>query len=496
MTSYTIASLKERESSYVGVPYLGSLNLFSSPVKLIKISDILEGEFNNGVVTNAKLMFSKRKGYYEKCIFRGTVEYKINGDGESITYKMLEGELVDADKRRYNITSTYPLVVNCTLFPDHRDLHTEEFQTIIGTESISKAGELLKPLAPSSIGGVKSVYKIGSYKLRNDYIVQDVSRQEGGCFNIEFTNGTKAEVYNDSVSIMKKNEYTNVSDEVYDDAKESYNIYSYKRISGKIICFKSAFKDGFLEYSAQAEPNMKGYIQYSGGDEYKGSFFANSLYYESHADLYHRIMQERSLERLQLKIRTGVLKRQGEEVRYSEGMEHEQYLAKLQREKERMEKFSPVGKWDAGEGVDAVGDVTTSQKIYKPNGTIDYIVVKKGMKSIVSGYTVEYDLYYKDQNCIKWKKEGDTITEYVQSDCVVEAKVINLRLEGFTKAQKNAIRAKIPWMNREYTKQMKESYREQWGYGGKEGVKILYKITEFDDNHITFDNGTVLKRIK
>ncbi len=81
--------------------------------KVVTNKDILEGVFENGTVTEAKLVLGRYNGplWINAFVFKGTVEYSVSDDGKSVTYTMIDGIIKDCKFCEYSVTPDNTLSV-------------------------------------------------------------------------------------------------------------------------------------------------------------------------------------------------------------------------------------------------------------------------------------------------------------------------------------------------------------------------------------------------
>lgn len=75
-------------------------------IRLVTNKDILEGIFENGTVKEAKLVLGRYNGplWINAFVFKGTVEYSVSNDGQSVAYTMIEGKITDSKYFEYSVT--------------------------------------------------------------------------------------------------------------------------------------------------------------------------------------------------------------------------------------------------------------------------------------------------------------------------------------------------------------------------------------------------------
>lgn len=378
----------------------------------------------------------------------------------------------------------------------HCEMVAEGLRVKDGALPISECDNFLNPLSASTIGEVKYVDKFYVFQMDKEFNIIEYRNSLSRNASIGFVDGTTAVVYNTYVSIIWNNDNTSLYNKTDDIAFQTDNIYIYERGSGKPIYYKDTYHDGYIEYSEKGEI-MKGYIEYEKDNTFTGNFYPTNFNVISNIELYKIVTQTKNLADLGLKIKSGFGNKGGQIIRYTEGMTHEQYLAEQQRkkeeeerkERERWEKFSPVGTWEfVNDNLNQKLIFDIEHHVFEPDGSMAVYCVENDhwyedySKNIPRA---EYAISYYTKNAT-WEKGDHVIIEYYHPKPKTKADVINLKMNGFTAAQKKAFKEVIRKLKEEYSYVGDVHWEDHFTNVANGGTyKMVCEILEYDNDHMT-----------
>ena len=227
--------------------YRGTTNGIESDEK-----DILEGEFNNNRVEKAKLRLGRYNSplWITRTSFEGTLEYRIEEGGKSVTYTLIEGVIKDSRLAKLKIYPDNPLVI--TRIPQIKGCLNKVTPIRIAGENLelteSNLAEWGKSIAPFKLKalGLSEVKKSYSCYLNDSlYIVEN--------FDPEFI-----------FKVQKKVYYNASTDEIVIAMPSGEGMKVHR--ASRDLTFTRKFPDA----QVNCTPRMT-IVQFNDGRVYKGS---------------------------------------------------------------------------------------------------------------------------------------------------------------------------------------------------------------------------------
>lgn len=264
--------------------------------------DVIEGVFNNGVVTDAKLAFDKHNGplWINSCTFKGTVEYIISEDGSSITFKMTEGKFKDGNMRTISVTQI-PFEIKRTPFDDKCELSAEPFVSNYSSPAYHPSITDMIGMFDTSILGTE-----GSYSQAETFIL-------GGDWKLTSVGIMDVFSYPNGMKFMRIGTRTGCD---YPNG----DTYTYDVKQKKVVSFRKSFTDAVVVFNSETN-NAE--VKYSDNGIYKGTIDLGSTGATS-ADFFQHVMQAQVFANSGLSLQDGVLERNGQTVQYYNGRTKEE----------------------------------------------------------------------------------------------------------------------------------------------------------------------------
>lgn len=292
--------------------------------------DRLEGKFENGRVQDAKLMLARYNGpfWFNRCVFKGTVQYEIIGTGSetAVKYTLLEGELKDAGMNAITISSDNPMVIVRKPFGG-------ECSTTVTPTRVKQAGELTPQIAqeledsyspvPIRELGLRGVYNVFECTLDDKWTIQKSKTYEP--------------IFGDDVKVSVKS--------VKLSSGETQEEITLTTSSGSYTYVKNCYPDMVTRPFLKAEyfGKLSGSNQQQYGVEAttaKGTYVGYALLEPSDGkSIYRKFMKSSNFEEMGFVLYEGVLTTaDNKQVRYIKGRteaEIEQERAEQQRRQEQ-----------------------------------------------------------------------------------------------------------------------------------------------------------------
>lgn len=286
----------------------GKLELQYKPENSTLKKDILEGVFNNGTVTDAKLTINK-DWPLKAGSFKGTIEYAITPDGKTITYKMISGKFSDNVFNKVDIIPSHPFIIERT--PNEKGCYTTAspiVTNIITPITHSDLADLMYPFKPSELG-LSNESKFEQAEYLNFNIDEKKLSTVGNAFFVTFQNGETFNKFNDFINV----EYPNG------------DYFTYKISNKEILSFKKTFEDATIDYDTKETT-----ITYPDNTTYKGTVSFSS---SSPSDIINTAMSERLFSESNIHLNNGTIMKDGQIIPITNGLSPEE-IKRAQEEKE------------------------------------------------------------------------------------------------------------------------------------------------------------------
>ena len=283
----------------------------SSNGKVAEEKDILEGEFNGRRVEKAKLSLAGKR-----IVFEGVVEYTIKEGDNSVTYRLLEGELRDNSSHKLSIPTRRRMTIirqpgkdmGCTTTTRPLVLKRETLE--MSESNLAQWGAPYAPLTLETLG------LTGAERVITCTLDKNFNLQEEEKLQLEFGEDKTVSAGISSVSVFTDND-------------DHFMLY---RVSNETY-FRRQYTDANIETNPQVCT-----IKYTNGNTFKGTI--NIAGNQEPNALYKRIMQSNTLAEAGISILTGEMTQaDGQVVKYVEGLtEAEAQAARERREREAAEE--------------------------------------------------------------------------------------------------------------------------------------------------------------
>lgn len=272
--------------------------------------DVLEGVFNNGVVTKAKLDLEKYNGpfWIEKSTFKGTVEYSISKDGKSITYKMTQGKFRDGWTSI--AIEDDPFVLKRIPFQD-----SWEAEPFVGGSTIPMSNpdmaNMLAPLNPSVFGKEESVLRRELFTLSKEWRLTSEKADI-----ISYPSGLKVIKIGNQVTCR----YPNGDTFKYISEDEGSYVTYYRKTfpDAEIICNNG---DNMVEMVYSDKRIYRGTLEF--GKE------------KTVSNIFQVVMQANDMASTGITFKTGTLEKDGQSIAYIDGKTEEE-IAQEKKLREEM----------------------------------------------------------------------------------------------------------------------------------------------------------------
>lgn len=153
--------------------------------------DILEGVFANGTVSKAKLLLARYNGplWINSAKFKGTVEFSIAEDRNSITYTLLDGELDTNNYNTFLISNQYPLTITRIPHSNGCEMRSGKLYKTNYNNSVSINNIPSDYFYPFNLSEVKSIIK--SVTTHTTYILNGnfAENKIGTEYSVELIDG-------------------------------------------------------------------------------------------------------------------------------------------------------------------------------------------------------------------------------------------------------------------------------------------------------------------
>ena len=283
----------------------------SSNGKVAEEKDILEGEFNGRRVEKAKLSLAGKR-----IVFEGVVEYTIKEGDNSVTYRLLEGELRDNSSHKLSIPTRRRMTIirqpgkdmGCTTTTRPLMLKRETLE--MSESNLAQWGAPYAPLTLETLG------LTGAERVITCTLDKNFNLQEEEKLQLKFGEDKTVLADISCVSVLTDND-------------DHFMLY---RVSNKTY-FRRQYTDANIETNPQGCT-----IKYTNGNTFKGTI--NIAGNQEPNALYKRIMQSNTLAEAGISILTGEMTQaDGQVVKYVEGLtEAEAEAARARREREAAEE--------------------------------------------------------------------------------------------------------------------------------------------------------------
>ena len=298
----------------------------SSNGKVAEEKDILEGEFNGRRVEKAKLSLAGKR-----IVFEGVVEYTIKEGDNSVTYRLLEGELRDNSSHKLSIPTRRRMTIirqpgkdmGCTTTTRPLMLKRETLE--MSESNLAQWGAPYAPLTLETLG------LTGAERVTTCTLDKNFNLQEEEELRLKFGEGKTVFAREDYVSVLTDND-------------DHFMLYSTTN--------KAYFRRQYTDANIETNPQVCT-IKYTNGNTFKGTIkIAGNQ--EPNA-LYKRIMQSNTLAEAGISILTGEMTQaDGQVVKYVDGLtEAEAQAARERREREAAEERARLERQQAEEAARA-----------------------------------------------------------------------------------------------------------------------------------------------
>ena len=284
-----------------------------------KSNDILEGEFDGGNVTNAKLYFeSDKKNKLYKSVYKGTLKYSIEKDGLVIVYNLSDGVFTDNVSHDFTITPNASTRIIRYPMTDGTFGKDDGFLPVL-RQDVSPSDLIEKYPGMKGIEsvGISECYSETDYRLGREWEGIDM----GAVYTVKFS---------------EKDYYFNLSTRITGD-----NV-TLRFTNGDVLDserIRRHFSDGTYIDARNKDGRWDGSLYYAENNSYKGMFRIPELI--SFSDL----IDAKSLNDFSINYTNGTLLKDGAEIKYTNGKSAEELAAEAAaREKEIEEKAAAVVK--------------------------------------------------------------------------------------------------------------------------------------------------------
>ena len=297
--------------------------------------DVLEGEFDNGVVKNAKLAFDKHNGplWINSSIYKGTVEYSIASDGTSVTFKMTDGKFKDYSMRTVVVTPDYPFQIKRTPSDSKCEVEAQPFFTNFTTPAYhANFSDMFSPIAFFESGQEGKYCQAETFILSNEWKLTSI--------------GTM-----DMLSFPDGQVFTKVGTRVGCEYQNGDN-FTYDEVVSRIVSFRKTYQDAIVSYNcvkpntgkqhpviSDSKEEANGEIHYTDKGTYKGSINIGDDKYPI-SDLFKKIMQSKRLADSGILPINGTLIHNGKSIVYTNGKSADDLAKEQQQQKEKAERDS------------------------------------------------------------------------------------------------------------------------------------------------------------
>lgn len=267
--------------------------------------DILEGNFSQGKVTDAKIRFARYNGplWLNKAVFEGTLKYMFMDNNQGIQYTLMEGVFTCNNLDEVTISPENPLVITRIPSEDGCETIAKPINYISVDNSTPSNHQFY-----SMIGDVKEYVRVKELVLNDDWNIEKV----GEYLKPMFSDGTNLLIdskNNGLVIEFKDGDY-------------------FKYLPQTTFQLRKTYSDGVLSIS---DDEIK--LAYADGSTYSGTTISN-VSFKSLEELYKYYMKPISIKDVGLTYYTGELAKDGKIVKYIEGKTEAELLAEQERIKE------------------------------------------------------------------------------------------------------------------------------------------------------------------
>lgn len=314
--------------------------------------DILEGNFSQGKVTDAKIRFARYNGplWLNKAVFEGTLKYMLMDNNQGIQYTLIEGVFTCNNFDEVTISPENPLVITRIPSEDGCETIAKPFYNISVDNSTPSNHQFY-----SMIGDVKEYVMVKELVLNNDWNIEKV------CEYLK-------PVFSDGINLLIDSKNNGL-------VIEFKNGDYFKYLPQTIFQLRKTYNDGVLSIS---DDEFK--LAYADGSTYSGTTISN-VSFKSLEELYKYYMKSISIKDVGLTYYTGELAKEGKIVKYIKGKTEAELLAEQERIKEEKAAAAAEKEW------------RIKEEVAEKNNAIKLLCSKQykapNMKVNVSGVVVE-----------------------------------------------------------------------------------------------------------